>query len=376
MRKKLLALLLALGMVASLCACGNDGSSGAAPAYDENPAASDNNQIIDAPYETSEPSNAPNADGSSRDNESPATDEDHSDNPDNTQIPNPATGEAVKLEGLILMTVTNVNFCDPKIYYVDIETGDSKLIAEWDFRPRQGEAITYSLGAGFRCGRQECFADGYSKVAVSQTDSQSGQTCAGWLEADGNFFNVTEALGQLSRSDFDDAVQYYAVGFMDDEFFVYRQISGAGGYHYVPLDNLDTSAIQDGLPFPGCENGEFPEAKITDYVGDSRFLINAGGKFAGNDGISRILDMATGEKTDYVPGTSRLSWHAVLSPDGSQVAFMSRPKNGTEVDIYIMPLTGGDPVKVPTEGFELSGQQRCENGPNIDGQCTMLVEWR
>lgn len=362
MKKKLLTLLLAVGMAVSLCACGDSGDSGAAPVYDESPTAPDSSWATGEPNETTEPDGEPMPPESTTDAQIPD--------------PTPIITEPDKPEGLILMTVTNTNFSDPKIYCVNIETGDSRLIAEWDFRPRQGDTLVYSLGAGFRCGRRECFADDYSKVAVSQMDSQSGQTCAGWLDADGNFFNVSEALGQLNRNDFDDVVQYYAVGFADDEFFVYYQVSNRIEYHYVPLDNLDSSAIQDGLPFPGCESGEFPEEKITDYLGDSQFLVNAGGKFAGNDGVSTILNMATGEKTNYIPGTSRMSWHAVVSPDGGQVAFMSQPKNGTGVDIYTMPLAGGGPVKVPIEGFELSGQHRCENGPNIDGQCTMLVEWR
>ena len=86
--------------------------------------------------------------------------------------------------------------------------------------------------------------------------------------------------------------------------------------------------------------------------------------------------METGEETVYVPGTSRMSWNGVLSPDGSQVAFMSRPKNGTEIDIYTMPLGGGDPVKVSTDGFSLSYWKECENGYDYDGQVTMLVGWR
>ncbi len=360
--KRLLTLLLAVGMAVSLCACGDSGDS--APASDnpnDNPTAS---MPEENPSETTDPADThPNY-------EEPIQTAPQESDSGSTEP------TATAVEGLILMTTTDINFQNPQIYCVDIETGASELIADWDFRPRQGDTVNYYPGPGFRCGRQDWFADDYSKVAVSRTDSQSGQTCAGWLDADGNFFNVSEALGRVGHGDFDDPVEDYAVGFMDDEFFVFYQVTNRREYHYVPIDNLAPSVVQDGLPYPGCESGEFPKEKISDYIGGSQFLINAGEKFAGNDGISRILDMATGEKSSYVPGTSRLSWHAVLSPDGEQVAFMSQPKNGTGVDIYTMPLDGGDPVKVPTDGFKLSGQYNCENGPNIDGQCTILVDWR
>lgn len=347
-------------LLCGLCACGDSGDS--APT-DPSSSGSIVVGVSPATDDLNESGSQPNPENST-------------DTASNEAIDDPLDEPmATMVEGLILMTTTDINFRDPKIYCVDIETGESRLIAGWDFRPRPGDIIYYYLGAGFRCGRQDCFADDYSKIAVSRSDSQSGQTCAGWLDADGNFFNVSEALGRLDRGDFDDAVQDYAVGFMDDEFFIYRQFGGAEGYYYVPLNNLDSSAIQEGLPFPGCEGGDFPTAKISDYIGDSRFLINASEGFTGT-GVSKILNMATGEETNYIPGTSRMSWHGVFSPDGSQVAFMSQPKSGIEKDIYIMPLEGGDPVKVPTEGFALSDQQTCENGPNIGDQCAMLVDWR
>lgn len=364
--KKLLALLLVVGMAFSLCACGSD--SGASGAPDSSSVPSNESEIAGT-----DP--AAKADGSNDSDSQPSTDNSAPGIPDNPSDEPVEPELPTAPSGLILMTTTDSNLRDPKIYSVNVETGESELIAEFNFTPKAlQDTILYFMAEGFRCGHQDCFTDNYSKVAVSMTDSKSGQNCAGWIDADGSFFNVSEALGQLNRGDFDDIVKYYAVGFFDDEFFVYRQIAGTGAsakssYHYVPLDNLDPSAIQDGLPFPGCENG-FPKVTISDYIGDSRFLINT------SDGMSQIFDMTTGEKTGYVPGTSRFSWHGVLSPDGNLVAFMSQPKNGTEVDIYVMPLAGGDPVKVPTDNFKLSYQQACENGHGYDNQVTMLVDWR
>lgn len=378
--KKFLALLLAASMAFSLCACGS--SSDVSMASDNPLAPSDSSgttsstddmAATDEPNESSSPSDTEN----SANAETPGTIGDSSAGPA-TPDPEPATTPS----GLILMTTTDSNLRDPKIYSVDIETGESELIAEWDFRPRQGDAIYYFPGAGFSCGHSEWFASDYSKIAVSMTDSQSGQSCAGWIDVNGGFFNVSEALGQLNRGDFDDPVAYLAVGFTDDGFFVYKQVSGSGvngksSYHYVPMDDVNPAEIRDEIPFPGYDEdglnlskGVFSKVTVSDYIGGSRYLINT------SDGVSQIFDTATGEKTNYVPGTSRFSWHGVLSPDGSQVAFMSQPKSGIEKDIYIMPLEGGDPVKVPTDNFQLSSQHGCETGHDYGSQITMLVDWR
>lgn len=364
MKRKLLTTLLAVSMAFSLCACGNQGTSGASqpsvsPAIDES--ATNNVPESQTPDDQQTEGN-------------PTTGEENIPG-ETTDTPAPKP-EAEMPEGLILMTTTDTNLRDPKISCVNIETGEVTVIAEFNFMPKTlQDTIMYSPAAGFSCGHREWFTSDYSKVAVSRLDTQSGQTSVGWIDTNGNFFDVSEALGQLDRGDFDDPVTYRAVGFTDDGFFVYKQVTGSGlsgqsSYHYVPIDNIDPSAIQDGVPFLGYDEDKLAKITVSDYIGDSRYLINT------SDGMSQIFDVATGEKTAYVPGTARFSWHAVLSPDGSQVAFMSQPKSGLEKYIYIMPLEGGDPAKVPTDSFSLSSQHGCETGHDYGSSITMLVDWR
>lgn len=96
MKKKLLALLLAVGMAVSLCACGDSGDSGAAPVYDESPTAPDSSWATEEPDETTEPDGEPMPPESTTDAQIPD--------------PTPIITEPDKPEGLILMTVTNTNF--------------------------------------------------------------------------------------------------------------------------------------------------------------------------------------------------------------------------------------------------------------------------
>lgn len=51
--------------------------------------------------------------------------------------------------------------------------------------------------------------------------SSNSEVHAGWIDADGNFFDVIEALGLQSKSDFDEPVKYYAAGFADGHFCYY-----------------------------------------------------------------------------------------------------------------------------------------------------------
>lgn len=377
MKRKLLATLLVVSMAISLCACGNQGESGVSQP-DVNPT-TDESTTNDVPENPVPDNQQTEGDPTTGEENTPDVTQDVSGG-GTIDTPAPEDSETGKPEGLFLMTVTDMNMRDPKISCVNIETGESTVIAEFNFISGPADQIVYSSAARYSVTCRNWFSHDYSKIAVTRQNLQTGEVCAGWIDTDGSFSNVSEALGQLDRGDFDDPVMYAAIGFTDDGLFVYKQTSGSGpngqsSYHYVPIDDISPAAIQDGCPIPGsADNGDPGSMKLTDYIDESTLLINTSEGFTGENAVSKIYNLETGEETAYVPGTSRMSWNGVLSPDGSQVAFMSRPKNGTEIDIYTMPLEGGDPVKVPTDGFSLSYWKECENGYDYDSQVTMLVD--
>lgn len=378
MKRKLLATLLAVSMAISLCACGNQGESGVSQP-DVNPT-TDESTTNDVPENPAPDNQQTEGDPTTGDeNTSDATQDVSGGETIDTPTPKPATE---KPEGLILMTTTDTNMRDPKISCVNIDTGESTVIAEFNFVLGAKDQVVYSPAARYSVTCQNWFSHDYSKIAVTRQNLQTGEVCAGWIDTDGRFFNVSEALGQLDRGDFDDPVMYAAIGFTDDGLFVYKRTSGSGlnsqsSCHYVSVNNISPAAIQDGCPISGSnDNGSPNPMKLTDCIDESTLLINTSEGFTGEIAISKIYNLETGEETVYVPGTSRMSWNGVLSPDGSQVAFMSRPKNGTEIDIYTMPLEGGDPVKVPTGELNLSYWKECENGYDYGGQVTMLIGWR
>jgi Tol biopolymer transport system component len=63
---------------------------------------------------------------------------------------------------------------------------------------------------------------------------------------------------------------------------------------------------------------------------------------------SFIANLETGETQQYIPESERYTWSGVLSPDGNTIAFLSIPSNGGgNVELYTVPLGGGEPTNVP-----------------------------
>lgn len=91
-----------------------------------------------------------------------------------------------------------------------------------------------------------------------------------------------------------------------------------------------------------------------------------------------IFDIVNQTPTEYIPGESRYNWDGRISPDGTQIAFVSTPMKGNESpDIFIIPISGGEPVRVVERDFMLTGSQPdFKNGMVSYDNCTMLISWR
>lgn len=228
---------------------------------------------------------------------------------------------------------------------------------------------------GYYATHSEYFSNDYKKMAVTARSQENGETHAGWIDTDGNFFDVTDSLGLHAGGDFSIKPDCSAGGFYEN-YFVYN-ISEENGPHTfcVPINNIVPEAIEDRDPFPfftSFTSGWEGKCNATDWVNDSIFIINKGRN-------SVLYDMESEEITEYIPESSRTNWNGVLSPDGTQIAFMSEPSGTSNTDIYTVPLSGGEPSKVPTtlplsfkvdEDWVLSVSQ--PNYPN----CLMLIDWK
>lgn len=373
MKKKLLAALLAASMAFSLCACGNQGASGTSqpsvtPAIDE----STTNDVPESPTIDNQQTEG-----------SPTTDEENT--PDVTQgasgettgTPAPEDSETGKPEGLIVWEQTNPGVVGSSVgntvYCLNPETGETTTISNLTYQNGVDLGGYYLTAARYGFLGGYCFSDDYSKLMLDKVFSSNSEVHAGWVDADGNFFDVIEALGLQSKSDFDEPVKYYAAGFADGHFCYYDKTTET--YYYVPVDNISSSTVQvgkfsnlDKIP----ESRQFSARNVTSWIDDTHCIVNNSYKRQGvGDWVdSVIFDTDTQTTTEYVPGDSRMSWNGVISPDETQIAFMSAPFSygvNDSIDIYIIPTNGGDPVKVGGHSLQLGYYQ---NGP------CQLIGWR
>lgn len=243
------------------------------------------------------------------------------------QAVNPNTGESTKIAEFSVRRPYNVTSEDS--YYLLPLIGDTNMVG-YD---------------------QRYFSSDFSKMAATKIINDKNEAHAGWFDQSGNFFDVTEALGEQS-SDFGDPVTYNAVGFTEDDLFVYNDnpyaIFSAWAelnFRFTDLNALNIS--QEGNPLDdSCQiiNGNKLYA-ISDYIDDTMCLVYYHDK--GNKTVSAKYDMNSGEVIPYIPGESRSNWSGVCSPDGSQIAFLSMPKEGNgNPEIFIIPFEGGEPEKL------------------------------
>lgn len=377
MKKQFLLLILIPCLMIYLSACGSSRDS--APTSGDSQTNTTQSDDPQPTVDNSVPETEPNpGDISSTAN---------SEQPDNSQTPDDAQSDGPK--GLIIMTTVSATGGPHTITISTLNPETGSLQAYAQFSYGQFTDGVYStpngdganIGRGYYATRCEWFDADYSAMAMSLMNMSTGESHAGWVDQNGEFFDVTAALGLQSKSDFDDRVFHAAIGFTNNEQFVYevRVYEGTGfyrEYYSVPLNNLTASAVVSGIALPGLGEDyrssfteNYPDNRITDYSDSGSYITNE------RDGASLLHD-SSGSTNAYVPGTSRLSWNGVFSPDESRIAFMSNPKTGGAVDIYTMPVAGGDPVKVETN-FELAQRDYCEIGRYVGGNpCSMLIDWK
>ena len=299
------------------------------------------------------------------------------------------TDSAEEISGIIAMTSEISGDSTFHVFSIDPNTGEQQSLLRVTYTSNVGKE-TYYLPPTltvYSASAREWVSSDFSKIAATKYISGTGEYHAGWFDASGAFYDVTEALGLQAQSDFDDPACYFAGGFTED-FFVYYANNTAyeeRSYFHVPLENMTMDAVQEGdvihAALPVLPSDSDSGYNLSDWVDETQCLADQYVKQYDRKVNSVRFNVATGEATEFIPGTSRYNWNGVLSPDGSSVAFLSSPKQGTDPpSLYLTPLSGGDPVKVDVS---LSFSDRHSlNSPNFvqypssGGICTTLLDWR
>lgn len=342
-----LAILLAAGLTAGLCGCesGADNPSSLLPAP--------NSQAVEnVPTPTPTPTPEPT--------------------PEPTPTPEPEP------HGLILAELDYSGGGHYTVQCIDPKSGNTEVIRH--FTNYQNSSGVWNLGGNTSRPNRIFFSEDFSKIMCTVPFPDDIRHI-GWVDTEGNFFDVSAALGLKGSGDFDNMkISYGPIGFRDGLFgFVkyesdrYNTIKNTD-YYYVPLDNIVPSAVQEGdIRILGCphdedghlgayfENSKLPKwydpSSVTDWIDDTRCIVD-------NGDTSAMLDLGAGTGTNYIPGgASRKNWSGVVSPDKTWIAFLSMDENLSvsidtwKTDTYIVSINGGDPVKMANAPYplEISG---------------------
>ncbi len=300
-----------------------------------------------------------------------------------------ATTEIGEANGIIMLQADWSDLYRPTYTIVAInpENGDFHEVANFWFdsvfeRTNPEYTIVPALKFSRYANLYDQFSSDYTKAAATKTFASNGEVHAGWIDSTGSFYDVTEALGEQSQSEFDDLVNYHAVGFQGDTFiYVHSEGYQENQYYGVSLDNITPRSSWEISAGDAqiCEEYSawswISGYKQTDWIDDDKFLIEA------NYNLCRIATMSTKSVEEYLPGeSSRNNWSAVVSPDRTEVTFLSEAKAGTmgDVGIYIMPLGSDNPTKLETAfvpAFTLSAGS-ATRGVAPDAKCCYILEWR
>ncbi len=293
-----------------------------------------------------------------------------------------------EISGLIVMTASRNALAKTGKCIVssfDPESGEMKEINT--FKLQDGSDYSYTwLESAYRGLCQ--FDDTYSKMSTLKFFGGTADMHAGWLLPDGTFFDVTKALGWERKSDFAEVVRNTPHGFTSNGLFVFsvdnpKNIAESTWYS-VPINDVKESNVQE------YKDIIYRDQPVMDYT-EFRQLISHYGSFSSwlNDSCcllttnrsypsSIIFNIKDKTSVEYIPGDSRNNWNGQSSPDGTQIAFVSEPRNGAEQpDIFIVPAAGGEPVRVASHDFVMSKNNSAfASGSLSYSNCALLIDWR
>ncbi len=397
MRRKFFVTVLALALsVATMVGCGSSVDSAADMGGDTGPAAYADGtaEVVDeSPAEIAEPDDASQGladvagenDDFGRPPEEDLVPWDVEAGEEDVTEEVPVTGE---IEGIIVLQADWSDLYCPTytVSAINPESGDYHEVSNFWFdsvfeRTNPEYTIVPALQFARYANLYDQFSNDYTKAAATKTFANNGEVHAGWINTDGSFFDVTEALDEQSHGDFDDIVSYQAVGFQGDVFiYVHSEGFRENQYYGVSVDNIVPGAsweISTADPMI-CEDSEtwhhISGYKLTDWIDDDRLIVEANNQ-------SYIATISTKTRSEYIPASdSRYSWSTVVSPEGTRLAFLSEPKRDTtgEVGIYTMPLENGEPTRLETAflpTFSMSGSQTIKYF-SVKEKCCYILEWR
>lgn len=347
--RRFFVILMVVFMVIGMTGCGDtaDRSSVAEPtAESQSTEESETEAIIESSDEEKEEESKENTDEETTPTENTEV------NPDN---------QVDDYSGLVVCVQHNAGIgMDYVLFLVDPETGDYKELNSFSYR-NTNDGYCWPALQIYDSNYQTMFSRDASKMAVTYTIRSTKSKRAGWIDGDGYFFDVPEALGMKPENEFVAQPDYYSIGFTaDGENFVFAEVTGGdhsdspkiekeGKFYYIKLDDM---SVNEGNPLEDemCREDNVNKTNaLTGWINDSEFLSNSNQNF--------VIRDATGvaEDIEPVPGDSRYNRNAISGPN-ELIAFVSSPKTTAEDTAIYTTARDGSSIKRIFECSTFNGQ--------------------
>lgn len=348
--KKFLAIMLALCMAVGIMGCGSKNEDTAAVVSSQKVKNSDKEEP-----ESTEERRTTEADESVSASESDETETDIT-----TGVSEPSEDEAddvpgeIDCSGIILCAEVSEYYI---LFAVNPETGKCSEVNRF---PKFLQEGMFQL-TNYYANGMSTFSKDLDKAAFSGCDSETGQYYTGWIDSNGNIFNLTKSLGmdrvENTGNEFEkqpELADYYPLGFTKDGIsFVFRESTGEHTepkYYYVSLDDL--TVVHEGNPLKDEINRDSLPLEVgisvTAQLDETEWLYEYGWNLCiWVSGDSILMDRV------LVSGEARSNKDGVVGPDG-RIAFYSEPRGTAEkykdTGIYVIQRDGSDVHRIFTIG--------------------------
>lgn len=306
------------------------------------------------------------------------------------EAPKNASVSPTEAKGLLILEMhwLNLNQLDFNFYMVDPETGKYEPAAKFTFddpsysSSRDVIQPAYPIFANY----SDIISQDWTKVAATKIFHENQATHAGWIDANGEFFDVTEALNEQEQDVFEDALEWEAHGFQD-ELFIYSLKLGYGKapkYRAVDINDLRPGAsweIESPSSLVPGYGGSY-KCHPTEWLDDNSYL----GFYFTKTGAALSEYNVANEDTKTVLSTEdRMSWSPVRNPEQTMIAFLSTPQQTNVAPSFGLYTMSSDYSDRPTE-IKTNVLIDCSSlgyipafsvvGPTANGITYQILDWR
>lgn len=255
--------------------------------------------------------------------------------------PENETADENRNDSQIIIFFENLSKYKEYIISIDVDTGSYETIASFPMKLYDGFELIFPVRTYFN-NLSHYFSQDYQKMARTKIDNNTNDARAGWIDTNGNFFDVTEAVGAVPDDEFAAKKYFYTLGFSKEGYFVYVElpewlhfsamddkIMASGKYYYVDPNTLDT--IYEGNPIEADDlhGRDIWKNDITDWIDDECYLADIKS--------SAILHVGDSDyREEFVSSEARRNWSAVYGPD-DQIAFLSAD-NSSDINTIDLAL--------------------------------------